>query len=85
MAQATGTLLSATEHEVLQAWREMPDGDLKNRFEEFLVHLTRFMSEPACAEIQADGIPCDAASADCQQCLALDEMIKTLESTLPRR
>jgi len=85
MAQATSVQLNATEQQILTALRETPDGPLKTRLEEFLLELTRKVSNPGCAEIQADGIPCGEASADCQECLALDKMIATLKSTLPQR
>ena len=85
MAQAISVLLSETEHDLLSALREMPDGSLKTRLESFLVDLTGFVSDPGCAQIQADGIPCGDASADCEECLMLDKMLKTLQSTLPRR
>ena len=84
MAQATSVLLNATEQQILNALRETPDGPLKTRLEEFLLELTRMVSNPGCAEIQADGIPCGEASADCQECLALDKMLATLRSTLPQ-
>ena len=85
MAQATSVLLSATEHELFSALREMSDGPLKTRLETFLVELENFVSKPGCAQMQADGIPCGDASADCEECLMLDQMLKTLKSTLPRR
>ena len=85
MAQASSVLLSTTEAEILTALRETPDGPLKTRLEEFLVELTRMVAHPGCAEIQADGIPCDKASADCEECLALDRMLQVLRSTLPQR
>ena len=85
MAQATSVLLNATEQQILNALRETPEGPLKTKLEEFLLELTRKVSTPGCAEIQADGIPCGEASADCVECLALDKMIATLKSTLPQR
>jgi hypothetical protein len=85
MAQATSVLLSSTEHQILTALRETPDGPLKDKLESFLLELTAMVSNPGCAEIQADGIPCGAASADCEECLALDKMLATLRSTLPQR
>lgn len=85
MAQATSVLLSSTEHQILTALRETPDGPLKDKLESFLLDLTAMVNNPGCAEIQADGIPCGAASADCEECLALDKMLATLRSTLPRR
>ena len=84
MAQATSVLLNATEQQILNALRETPDGPLKIKLEEFLLELTRMVSNPGCAEIQADGIPCGAVSADCEECLALDKMLATLKSTLPQ-
>ena len=85
MAQATSVLLSSTEHQILTALRETPDGPLKDRLEAFLLELTAMVSNPGCAEIQADGIPCGAVSADCEECLALDKMLSILKSTLPQR
>jgi hypothetical protein len=85
MAQATSVLLSATEHQILTALRETPDGPLKTKLEQFLLELTEMVSNPGCAEIQADGIPCGSVTADCEECLALDKMLATLRSTLPQR
>lgn len=85
MAQATSVLLSTTEAEILTALRETPDGPLKTRLEAFMVELTRMVSHPGCAEMQADGIPCGDATADCEECLALDKMLHILRSTLPQR
>ena len=84
MAQATSTLLSANEHQLLAALREIPDGMLKTSLETFLVELTTFLSNPGCAGIQADGIPCGSAAADCEECLMLERMMSTLKSTIPQ-
>ena len=84
MTQTMRTMLSSTEQQLLSALREIPEGQLKARLETFLVELAEFVSHPACAEVQADGIPCGDVSADCEQCLMLEKMLGTLHATLPR-
>jgi hypothetical protein len=82
--QSTSPLLSVTEHRILAALRQVPHGPVRARLETFLVELTRLVSDPGCAQIQADGIPCGSASADCEECLQLEQLLRTLRATLPQ-
>jgi len=83
MAERTSILVTATEKHILASIRELPEGQLRSRLEGFLVELTDFVRDPACAEVQADGIPCDTPQADCEQCQRVSELIRTLRKALP--
>ena len=83
MAERTSILVTPVEKHILGSLRELPDGTLRARMEEFLVELTDFVRDPKCPEVQADGIPCDNPQADCEQCLKVKELVETLRRTLP--
>lgn len=83
MTQQYSILVSDTEKRILAALRELPDGQLRQRLETFLLELTEFVRDPRCAEVQADGIPCDSPERDCEQCMRVEEMLRTLRSALP--
>lgn len=82
MAERTSILVTPTEKHILASLRELPDGQLRAKLESFLVELTDFVRDPKCPEVQADGIPCDTPQADCEQCLKVTELIKTLRRSL---
>ncbi len=82
MDTSSPMLLSSRENKILWGLRELPDGALRSMVEEFLLELTTFLRDPHCAQVQADGIPCDDPSADCEQCLKVRELIETLRHTI---
>ena len=82
MAERTSILVTATEKKILASIRELPEGHLKHKLEAFLVDLTVFVRDPKCAQVQADGIPCESVQADCEQCMKVDHLIADLQRTL---
>lgn len=82
MAERASILVTPTEKKILASIRELPEGRLKTKLEEFLVDLTVFVRNPKCAQVQADGVPCDSAQADCEQCMKVEQLIADLQHTL---
>lgn len=82
MAERTSILVTSTEKKILASFRELPEGNLKRQLEAFLTDLTVFVREPKCAQVQADGIPCDDVQADCEQCMKVEALIADLRRTL---
>lgn len=82
MAERTSILVTSTEKKILASLRELPEGNLKRKLETFLTELTVFVREPKCAQVQADGIPCESAQADCEQCMKVEALIADLQRTL---
>ena len=85
MAERTSILVTPTEKHILASIRELPEGQLRQRLEAFLVDLTDFVRDPKCPEVQADGIPCDTPRADCEQCQKVSQLLDTLRAALPNR
>ncbi len=47
-----------------------------------MLALVEYVREPKCAEMQADGVPCTSAEADCEQCVKVRELLATLRHGL---
>ncbi len=77
-------VLSEWEWRLIARLREAPEGPLRHRLLELLDELVQFLREPRCAQVQADGVPCGAVEADCEECLQVAEMLTTLRSSLQR-
>lgn len=81
--------LSAEEWDLVAALRGLPPGPLRARVEQLLRDVVAFVREPGCAEMQADGVPCTTATAQCDQCVHLAAMIdglaKRASSAVQRR
>ena len=83
MVDRMSILVTPTEKHILASIRELPEGQLRRRLEGFLVELTDFVRDPKCAEVQADGIPCGSAKADCEECQKVSQLLETLRNALP--
>lgn len=70
--------LSAAEWRLVSELRAVPSSALKEKAFELFAAVLDFAREPRCAEVQADGVPCDTPSRDCEQCLHVDWMLETL-------
>ena len=84
MTDPQHVIVSPVEKKILDSLRELPNGKLREMAEGFLVEFTGFLKDPKCPEVQADGIPCDAPSTDCEQCLKIRELVTTLRNVLPQ-
>ena len=78
------TLLPLTleEQKLLLALREVPPSRLRDLMTTLVSELADFVSEPACAEMQADGAPCPTAEASCDECRKLTTVLEGLRSRL---
>jgi hypothetical protein len=51
---------------------------------EMMFALVDYVREPKCAEIQADGVPCETPEADCEQCTKVKDLLFTLKRGMAR-
>lgn len=77
--------LGGSEWRLVQALRALPEGPCRERLWELLGELTDFVRLPACAEFQADGVPCPSAQSDCSQCARVATVLARLRDELAER
>jgi hypothetical protein len=70
--------LNPEEWKLVAGLRDIPPSPLRDLMQEMMVALVDCVREPRCAEIQADGVPCETPAADCEQCLKVKELLFTL-------
>lgn len=75
--------LSEREWELISAMRDLPASPLRQLLEEVMHHLVQLVRQPSCAEMQADGVPCDRPDADCEECRQLRDLLQTLRAQGP--
>jgi hypothetical protein len=75
--------LSDEERRLVDVMRELPEGRLRESFRGLLGALMAFVSDPHCAERQADGVPCGDAQAACDQCQNTASILARLRRELP--
>jgi hypothetical protein len=75
--------LTRDERRIVAALRDIPPSPLRDLAQEVISRLVEFVREPRCAELQADGAPCDRSEADCEQCLKLRSIVESLVDALP--
>ncbi|HQT93930.1 MAG TPA: hypothetical protein PLB88_08225 [Thermoanaerobaculaceae bacterium] len=81
MGQVSVTL-SGDEWTVISGLRDLPESPLREMTYEMMLALVEYVREPKCAEMQADGVPCTSAEADCEQCAKVRELLHTLRRGL---
>ncbi len=81
MEQVSVTL-SGDEWKVISGLRDIPESPLRAMAYEMMVALVEYAREPKCAELQADGVPCTSAAADCEQCVKVRELLGALRHGL---
>jgi hypothetical protein len=74
--------LSRQEWDLLWTVRAVAPGALKDSLMRLLMAVAEFVREPGCAEAQADGVPCDSASSDCEQCRRVTARLERLSVSL---
>ncbi len=84
MEKLENHVLSAWEWRILSRMREVPEGPLRDRLLNLLEELVALVQEPRCSQVQADGVPCGAVDADCEECLKVTELLDTLHGSLQR-
>jgi hypothetical protein len=72
------------ERRIISALRDLPPSPLRDLLAEVMDHLVDAVRQPSCPEMQADGVPCAAPDADCQQCRMLKQVLETVKVQLHR-
>jgi len=70
--------LTPEEWNLISGLRDIPPSPLRDLMHEMMTALVDYVREPKCAEMQADGVPCASPAADCEQCLKVQDLLKTL-------
>lgn len=74
--------LSPEETKLLLALRGIPPSRLRDLLTTLVDELAEFVAEPSCAEMQADGAPCAASDASCDECRKLTTILEGLRGRL---
>ncbi len=82
MPEATPAGLSEAEWGLVRALREIPEGSWRVRVTGILSELTGVLSEPRCAENQADGAPCGETDGRCDECGRVRQLLGALVARL---
>jgi hypothetical protein len=70
--------LNPEEWTLVCGLRDIPASPLRDLMHELIVALIDYVKEPRCAETQADGVPCESAESDCEQCSRVRTLLTTL-------
>ena len=70
--------LDPEEWALVSGLRDIPPSPLRKLTHEFMLALLEYVREPRCPEMQADGVPCDSAESDCEQCVKVKALLSTL-------
>jgi len=70
--------LTDTEWRLIAGLRDIPPSPLRDLMHSMMAELLEYVREPKCAEIQADGVPCETPTADCDQCLKVKQLLLSL-------
>ncbi len=71
--------LSGEEWTVISGLRDIPESPLRALMYEIMLALVEYVREPKCPEMQADGVPCTSAEADCEQCVKVRALLNSLQ------
>jgi hypothetical protein len=76
--------LDADERRLVCALREVPSGELRASFVALIADMAHAIVEPHCPEMQADGVPCASASAQCDRCRRVAPLLDRLRAAAVR-
>jgi hypothetical protein len=76
--------LDADERRLVWALRELPPGELRTSFVALIADMAHAVSEPHCPEMQADGVPCATATAQCDRCRRVIPLLERLRAVAQR-
>ena len=74
--------LNPDEQKLLLALRGIPPSRLRDLMTTLVGELCDFVTAPACAEMQADGVPCPTTDVSCDECRKLTTIIEGLRRRL---
>lgn len=77
-------VMTSEERAVLNALRELPDGEARRELLALMRDLVGYLRDPRCPNAQADGVPCATASLACEECLRIPSVLAQLRRRLPR-
>ena len=67
------------ERRLLSALRAVPSDGLRARVMNVAEALAEKVRDPHCAEMQADGVPCDDAGTACEDCQGVTALLVAIE------
>lgn len=70
--------LNPDEWTLVSGLRDIPPSPLRDLVNELMLALVDYVREPRCPELQADGVPCESAAADCEECRKVKVLLATL-------
>ena len=76
--------LSSKEWRLIEGLRELPSEALRTRLTEVMGSMLDFVRDPACAEKQADGVPCDCTALACEDCQEVLAVLRGIERSVGR-
>ncbi len=80
---AIQTTLNTEEWKIVMALREIPDSPLRTKVAGLLAELVRFIQQPRCQGMQADGFPCGTPNTSCEECQQMLDVLDDLAARLP--
>jgi hypothetical protein len=76
--------LNGDELRLVRALRDIPSDARRARVLDLGARLARLVRDPGCAQMQADGVPCDNASTACADCEDADGLLRFIEGRIAR-
>ena len=77
-------VLDADERRLVWALRELPPGEVRTRFVALIADMAHAVADPRCPEMQADGVPCATAGAQCERCRRVAPLLERLRAVAAR-
>jgi hypothetical protein len=76
--------LTVEEQRLLGMLRDIPPSRLRDSFIALVDDIANLVRDPHCAEMQADGVPCESAHAACDRCRRVVSILERLRAELGR-
>jgi hypothetical protein len=76
--------LSSEERRLIAGLHDLPSEAMRLRLTEVMEEVLDFVREPACAERQADGVPCQGTELACEDCREVLALLRGIERRLGR-
>ena len=76
----TTASLSQPEWRLIQALRELPESQVKDRVHEVLQEFLFYVRNPRCQGVMPEGYPCGDPKSTCEECHQIWDILDQLES-----